>query len=153
MNIISHRGNQRIGKENTEVALASALLKVDRVEVDIRQLKSGEFITHHNRKMKDHGGQRVQVSDLNLSIFKSLSDSTLTLERIISILPSDKTIIFDFKSGSIADFLSKCNEKLTFDQYYIASRNKELLKFVKSLNKKVLLFSQEITTGHKALLR
>jgi glycerophosphoryl diester phosphodiesterase len=132
MKIISHRGNQKVAFENTLEAILDASKSTNLIEIDVRQIKSGEFILFHDKSLKRVFNQATKLSNMDLSQVKKLKlpggYEIPTLSEVLDNLSVDIVINIDFKSGEITEMLDllKIKNKLSF--VAISSRKISFLK-------------------------
>jgi glycerophosphoryl diester phosphodiesterase len=110
--IIAHRGSSYEAPENT---MSSAKIAIDQnadaLEVDIHLTKDNEIVVIHDADIKRTAGIKKNVKDLSLNELKQYEfgswkakkwngERIPTLKEILQILPPEKTIFIEIKSGA-----------------------------------------------------
>lgn len=84
MLIISHRGARGLAPENTIAGLAKAVeYHADMVEFDLRATKDGVVILHHNPKLIDASGNKLEISDNSYAELKNHKPDLATFEEAL----------------------------------------------------------------------
>lgn len=146
--IIAHRGSSYEAPENT---ISSANLAIeenaDAIEVDIHLTLDNEIVVIHDARIKRTAGINKNVKDLSLNELKKYDfglwkdkkwkdERIPTLKEIFEILPQDKTIFIEIKSGPecLPELKKTFNElNITNSQIVLMDFNLETVKKAKEM--------------------
>lgn len=132
MQIIAHRGNDNIHKENSYEAIINSLNKdyIDGIEIDIRFTKDCKFIISHDPFYQGYFIEHTKIKKL-------LKKGLNSLEEILENINTNKIIMIEIKSedkrpkkliNNLYNLLSKYNLN-----YYLCSFNYNLIKDLKKI--------------------
>jgi len=146
--IIAHRGSSFISPENT---ISSAKLAIqenaDALELDIHLTKDNQIVVIHDSNIKRTSGINKKVMDLTLLELKKIdfgswknkkweNEKIPTLKEIFNIVPKDKTIFIEIKSGPDCLSIIKkliLNENILDSQIVLMDFNFETVLKAKSM--------------------
>lgn len=131
MNLIAHRGNDEINKENSLKAIINSLNKdyIDGVEFDIRLTKDKRFILNHDPFYKKYF--------INSTVSKTLIKQGLdTLDDVLNMINNNKIILIEVKEEKnikrTSKYLNRILRRYNLN-FYICSFN---YSFINYFNKK-----------------
>ena len=145
--IIAHRGASKLRPENTIPAFQLALEQnADGIEGDFHLTKDNQIVCLHDFVTDRVSNAHKVVSDSTLAELKQLDVGAWfhqdwlglkipTLTEVLKILPQDKKLFIEIKSGIeiIPHLLSILNNyQLNYEQLVIISFNPQLLKAIKN---------------------
>lgn len=149
---IAHRGSALRHLENTLLGIQNAISqKLDYVEIDFRATKDNQIVAFHDARVEKLTNGRGKVSDLSLAELKKLSYKknayrnlwrVPTLEECIDLINSKVGIICEIKGKMSTKLLSRMityvRQKQSLNRFIMASRSREILKMVKTIDNNVL---------------
>jgi glycerophosphoryl diester phosphodiesterase len=109
--IIAHRGSSYIAPENTISSARLAMQEnADALELDIHLTKDNQIVVIHDSNTKRTSGINKKVKNLKLNELKQLDfgswknkkwngEKIPTLEEIFNIVPKEKSVFVEIKSG------------------------------------------------------
>ncbi len=129
--VVAHRGESTHHIENTLEAIQTSIdqdIKV--IEIDVVLTKDNEVVVFHDLNLKRLTGDERRVSEVNLSELQtltltqgSLTSSIPTLEEVLSITPSDVSLLIELKPDG-----DNYNELATRTEILISSNDKHLIQ-------------------------
>lgn len=122
---IGHRGAMGHETENTLASVQKALdLKVDMIEIDVYQIKSGEIVVFHDDTLSRLSTSNTLIEDLSLEVVKKVvlkgNHQIPTLIEVINLIDKKVPLNIELKGKNTA--------KLTFEilnTYYLKGWKKE----------------------------
>ena len=148
--IIGHRGAAALAPENTLASVNEGLRYSDGVEIDVHLSKDNRVMVIHDSNTLRTTGENYKVSETSSDILRSLNADNKKgnkgeqykipfLEEVIDVLPKDKKLFIEIKSGmEILKHLGDIfNNNPKRDQLVIISFNKSIIKESKKLFKDI----------------
>jgi glycerophosphoryl diester phosphodiesterase len=109
--IIGHRGAPSSAAENTIMSYLLAFMQgADAIEADIRLTADGHLVAVHDEDLKRTGNRALKVEKSSLEKVRmvdvgkngyvgSRGQKVPTLEEVMALVPKDKRLLLDLKSG------------------------------------------------------